>query len=153
MNKPSTPGGKPSTYADIRRYVLGTEKRPDSRPKGDDCARKDRRPKPRKGDDDVATAIRKVFLKEIFVRESGRQRKQIAIVALLRKIFASAVSGDKKLTALSYQIAKDFGVFKLKGKKEVDLSNLTPEEFEIIEKATSALRKAYAVVRFEQDLT
>lgn len=98
---------------------------------------------------DISKEIRNIFTRELRVRDGKRTRTISSIGALIQRMLADAINGDKKSISLCYKIAEDFGVFRLKDEVKIDLSALSAEERDICDKALEILRKTRILSRFD----
>lgn len=85
---------------------------------------------------DMPKNVKEVFLKKVTVHDGKKVRRVPKIAALLEKKLNDAFN-DQSGRALGQvlKLAREFRIFQLVEKREIDLSNLTPEERELCREA------------------
>jgi len=91
---------------------------------------------------DVQKEILDAFLKKVAVREGNKIRWAPAITALVElQLNESLKSANPSATIKLLQLAREFGVFKVRRTREIDYSCLTEEERERVGELTPIIMK------------
>jgi hypothetical protein len=81
------------------------------------------------------------FLEKVTVQEGSRRRRVAKIDLLVGRLIANGIKGDTRSALAAYKLAVSLGVLDLKDRLDVDMSMLSPEDWEQIKKAHEVYSK------------
>jgi len=86
--------------------------------------------------------LQEVYLKEIPVKDGNSRVRMSRVVLLHETLLREALKGNARSASLAVKLAGELGVMHVKDEVGMDLSKLTSDEKEQIDKAFHLLRKA-----------
>lgn len=90
----------------------------------------------------ILRELQEVYLKEVPVKDGNSQKRIPRVVVLHETLLREAFKGNARATSLAVKLAGQLGVMHVKDEIGMDLSVLTSEEREQIDKTLQLIQKA-----------